>query len=112
MNSLTVSCSLLPLIAFVQAPTRYLLEMLKAESREIIVWRHLFKSSDCKAFKTRLTRSVIILVGLGLHHCYEKENKKDSSNPASHANRSKDTEKILSLISEEFIFRWGRIPQS
>ena len=40
MNSLTVSWSLLLLIAFVQAPARYLLEMLKAESREIVVKRH------------------------------------------------------------------------
>ncbi|MEJ6487767.1 hypothetical protein N0Y54_42115 [Nostoc punctiforme UO1] len=31
------------------------------------------------------------------------ENKKDPSNPASYANKGKDTDKILLLINEEFL---------
>jgi hypothetical protein len=31
------------------------------------------------------------------------ENKKDPSNPASYANKGKDTDKILSLVNEEFL---------
>jgi hypothetical protein len=34
---------------------------------------------------------------------YGMENKKDPSNPASYANKGKDTDKILLLISEEFL---------
>lgn len=34
---------------------------------------------------------------------YGMENKKDPSNPASYANKGKDTDKILSLINEEFL---------
>ncbi len=34
---------------------------------------------------------------------YGMENKKDPSNPASYANKGKDTEKILSLVNEEFL---------
>ena len=40
------------------------------------------------------------------------ENKKDPSNPASYANKGKDTDKILLLINEEFLsgegFKAGR----
>ncbi|AUB44857.1 hypothetical protein COO91_11104 (plasmid) [Nostoc flagelliforme CCNUN1] len=40
------------------------------------------------------------------------ENKKDPSNPASYANKGKDTDKILLLINEEFLsgegFKSGR----
>jgi len=31
------------------------------------------------------------------------ENKKDPSNPASYATKGKDTDKILSLVNEEFL---------
>lgn len=34
---------------------------------------------------------------------YGMENKKDPSNPASYANKGKDTDKILSLVNEEFL---------
>ncbi|MBD2341963.1 hypothetical protein H6G64_34085 [Calothrix sp. FACHB-156] len=34
---------------------------------------------------------------------YGMENKKDPSNPASYANKGKDTDKILSLLNEEFL---------
>lgn len=34
---------------------------------------------------------------------YGMENKKDPSNPASYANKGKDTDKILLLINEEFL---------
>ena len=40
------------------------------------------------------------------------ENKKDPSNPASYANKGKDTDKILLLINDEFLsgegFKAGR----
>ena len=40
------------------------------------------------------------------------ENKKDPSNPASYANKGKDTNKILLLVNEEFLsgegFKAGR----
>jgi Telomere resolvase len=43
---------------------------------------------------------------------YSMENKKDPSNPASYANKGKDTDKILSLVNEEFLsgegFRKGK----
>ncbi|MBE9038114.1 protelomerase family protein [aff. Roholtiella sp. LEGE 12411] len=34
---------------------------------------------------------------------YEMENKKDPSNPASYANKGKDTDKILSVLNDEFL---------
>jgi uncharacterized protein YoxC len=34
---------------------------------------------------------------------YEMENKKDPTNPASYANKGKDTDKILSLLNDEFL---------
>ncbi|MFN6566846.1 hypothetical protein [Dendronalium sp. ChiSLP03b] len=43
---------------------------------------------------------------------YGMENKKDPSNPASYANKGKDTDKILLQINEEFLsgegFKAGR----
>jgi hypothetical protein len=45
----------------------------------------------------------IVLEVISHNAKYGMENKKDPSNPASYANKGKDTDKILSLVNEEFL---------